>query len=252
MDAEPVVYLVDDDQLEKQALSRLLQADAMTVRAFGTADEFLRAHDPLAPGCAVLDIGLPGLGGLGLQRALLEADSERFIVFMTGRGDVSTSVQAMKAGAVDFLVKPFSDADFVAAVRSALAMDEYARKVRLALASIQRCLDTLTPREHQVLLQVVEGRLNKQIAADLGIAEKTIKVHRARAMEKMGAGSLAELVRKTVAVEVGALVEDIPGGVAAHPSRHRTVAPLRLATPGEADAIRLASQAAVGWPPIQT
>lgn len=252
MDAEPVVYLVDNDQLERQALCRLLQAEAMTVRAFGTADEFLRAHDPLAPGCAVLDIGLPGLGGLGLQRVLLEADSERFIVFMTGRGDVSTSVQAMKAGAVDFLVKPFHDADFVAAVRSALAMDENARKVRVALASIQRCLATLTPREHQVLRQVVEGRLNKQIAADLGIAEKTIKVHRARAMEKMGAGSLAELVRKTVAVEVGTLVEDIPSGVPAHPSQRRTVAPLRLALPGEAGNIRLASQSAVGWPPIQT
>ena len=238
MDAEPVVYLVDDDHLEKQALSRLLQAEAMTVQAFATADEFLRAHDPLAPGCAVLDIGLPGLGGLGLQRALLEADCERLIVFMTGRGDVAASVQAMKAGAVDFLVKPFHCADFVAAVRNALAIDEYARKVRVALESIQRCLATLTPREHQVLRQVVEGRLNKQIAADLGIAEKTIKVHRARAMEKMGAGSLAELVRKTVEVEVGALVEDMPCGAAAHPSWRRTVAPARLA--------------AVGWPPIQT
>jgi two-component system response regulator FixJ len=251
MDVEPVVYLVDDDQLEKQALCRLLQAEAMTVRAFGTAEEFLRAHDPLAPGCAVLDIGLPGLGGLGLQHALLEAGSERFIVFMTGRGDVAVSVQAMKAGAVDFLVKPFLYTDFVAAVRNALALDEYARKVRVALGSIQRCLATLTPREHQVLRQVVEGRLNKQIAADLGIAEKTIKVHRARAMEKMGAGSLAVLVRKTVEVEVGALVEEVPCEGGAHPSRRRTGAPLRLAIPGQAANARLASQAAVGWPPIQ-
>ena len=157
MDAEPVVYLVDDDHLEKQALCRLLQAEAMTVRAFGSADEFLRAHDPLAPGCAVLDICLPGLGGLGLQRALLESESERFIVFMTGRGDVAASVQAMKAGAVDFLVKPFPYGDLVAAVRNALAMDEHARKVRLALASIQHCLDTLTPREHQVLSMSWKG-----------------------------------------------------------------------------------------------
>jgi FixJ family two-component response regulator len=249
MDVEPVVYLVDDDNLEKQALCRLLQAEAMTVRAFGTADEFLRAHDPLAPGCAVLDICLPGLGGLGLQRALLESDSERFIVFMTGRGDVAASVQAMKAGAVDFLVKPFPYGDLVAAVRNALAMDEHARKVRLALASIQRCLDSLTPREHQVLRHVVEGRLNKQIAADLGIAEKTIKVHRARAMEKMCAGSLAELVRKTFAVEVGALLEDRQEGHAAYPLPHRLALP---ALPGAAGNPGLAIQAASAWPPIPT
>lgn len=246
MDAEPVVYLVDGDNLEKQALCRLLQAEAMTVRAFATADEFLRAHDPLAPGCAVLDICLPGLGGLGLQRALLESDSERFIVFMTGRGDVAASVQAMKAGAVDFLVKPFPYGDLVAAVRNALAMDEHARKVRVALASIQRCLDTLTPREYQVLRHVVEGRLNKQIAADLGIAEKTIKVHRARAMEKMGAGSLAELVRKTFAVEVGALLDDRQDGLAAHPA---CPFPRRIAVPAMPGP---ASQSASAWPPMTT
>ena len=233
MNAEPVVYLVDDDQAEKQALRRLLQAEAMAVQAFGTAEEFLRAHDPLAPGCAVLDICLPGLGGLALQRALLESDSERFIVFMTGRGDVAASVQAMKAGAVDVLLKPFHDGDFVAAVRSALARDEHARKVRGALESIRRCLTTLTPREHQVLRQVVEGRLNKQIAADLGIAEKTIKVHRARAMEKMGAGSLAELVRKSVEVEVGALVEDRRGWATATPLPYRTALPTRPAILGD-------------------
>jgi two-component system response regulator FixJ len=249
MDVEPVVYLVDDDNLEKQALCRLLQAEAMTVRAFGTADEFQRAHDPLAPGCAVLDICLPGLGGLGLQRALQESDSERFIVFMTGRGDVAASVQAMKAGAVDLLVKPFPYGDLVAAVRNALAMDEHARKVRLALASIQHCLDSLTPREHQVLRHVVEGRLNKQIAADLGIAEKTIKVHRARAMEKMCARSLAELVRKTFAVEVGALLEDRQDGHAAYPFPRRIALP---ALPGAAENPGLASQVAWAWPPIPT
>lgn len=246
MDVEPVVYLVDDDNLEKQALCSLLQAEAMTVRAFGTADEFLRAHDPLAPGCAVLDIGLPGLDGLGLQRALLESDSERFIVFMTGRGDVAASVQAMKAGAVDFLVKPFPYGDLVAAVRNALAMDEHARKVRLALAAIQRCLDSLTPREHQVLRHVVEGRLNKQIAADLGIAEKTIKVHRARAMEKMGAHSLAELVRKTFAVEVGALLDDRHEGHCAYSFPRRLVLP---ALPGAAEPPGRALEAALAWTP---
>lgn len=212
MNTQPVVYLVDGDLGGAQALRRLLQAESMTVEAFGTAEEFLQAHDPLAPGCAVLDLCLPGLSGLALQRALLESESERFIVFMTGRGDVAASVQAMKAGAVDFLLKPFEDEDFLAAVHNALARDEHARKVRQALLSIRWRLATLTPREHQVLQHVVLGRLNKQIAADLGIAEKTIKVHRARAMEKMGVATLAELVRKTVEVEVGALVEDVAEG----------------------------------------
>jgi FixJ family two-component response regulator len=229
MKAEPVVYLVDDDPAEKQALRGLLQAQAMTVHAFASADEFLRAHDPLAPGCAVVDICLPGLGGLGLQQALLDSDSERLIVFMTGRGDVAATVQAMKAGAVDFLLKPFHEAVFLAAVRDALARDEHARRLHVALGSIRRCLATLTSRELQVLRHVVDGRLNKQIAADLGIAEKTVKVHRARAMEKMGAGSLAALVRKAVAVEVGALVEDRLGGPGASPDPHWTVELARLA-----------------------
>ena len=230
MKAEPVVYLVDDNPAEKQALRCLLQAEAMTVHAFGTADEFLRAHDPLAPGCAVLDICLPGMGGLELQRTLLESDSERYIVFMTGPCDVAASVQAMKAGAVDFLLKPFQDSVFLAAVRSALARDEHARQVRAALGSIRGCLSTLTLRERQVLRHVVDGRLNKQIAADLGIAEKTVKVHRAKAMEKMGAGSLAELVRKAIAVEVGALVEDRLGGATTNPDPRWAVVPTRLAT----------------------
>lgn len=207
MNVQPVVYLVDEDPADQRAVSRLLQAEAMTVQAFGTAEEFLLAHDPLAPGCVVLDTCLPCLSGLGLQQALLEADSERFIVFMAGGGDVAASVQAMKAGAVDFLVKPFHAEDFLSAVHVALDRDAHARRVRLELESIRWRLGTLTPREYQVLEQVVVGRLNKQIAADLGIAEKTIKVHRARAMEKMGVGTLAELVRKTVEVEVGALVE---------------------------------------------
>jgi FixJ family two-component response regulator len=207
MNGQPVVYLVDGDPRILRTLHRLLQAEAIAVQAFVTAEEFLLAHDPLAPGCAVLDMCLPRLSGLALQQALLASDSERFIVFMTGRGDVAASVQAMKAGAVDFLVKPFNDGDFLAAVRNALERDLQAREVRRELESIRWRLSTLTPREHQVLQHVVVGRLNKQIAADLGIAEKTIKVHRARAMEKMGVDTLAELVRKTVEVEVGVLVK---------------------------------------------
>ena len=230
MKTDPVVYLVDDDHAEKQALRCLLQAEAMTVHAFGTADEFLRAHDPLAPGCAVFDICLPGMDGLELQRALLDSGSERFIVFVTGPCEVAASVQAMKAGAVDFLLKPVHASVFLAAVRNALARDEHARKVRAALGSIRCCLSTLTLRERQVLRHVVDGRLNKQIAADLGIAEKTVKVHRAKAMEKMEAGSLAELVRKADAVGVGTLVEDRLDGAAAAPELRQAMVPARPAT----------------------
>lgn len=207
MNLEPIVFLVDDDPGILKALSRLLRAEGYTVRAFNSAEEFLLAHDPVAPGCVVLDMRMPNIDGLALQQALLASGSERFMIFITGHGDIAASVQAMKAGAVDFLTKPFHDEDFLAAVRCAIAKDEHARKVRLELQSIRWRMESLTPREHQVLEHVVAGRLNKQIAADLGIAEKTIKVHRARAMEKMGVASLAELVRMTVEADVGAVAE---------------------------------------------
>lgn len=207
MNVEPIVYLVDDDPGVLKALIRLLRAEEFSVRVFSSAEEFLLAHDPLAPGCVVLDMRMPNIDGLALQQALLASGSGRFIIFVTGHGDIAASVQAMKAGAVDFLTKPFHDEDFLAAVRCAIAKDEHARKVRLELQSIRWRMESLTPREHQVLEHVVAGRLNKQIAADLGIAEKTIKVHRARAMEKMGVASLAELVRMTVEADVGAVAE---------------------------------------------
>lgn len=203
MSLESTVYMVDDDAGVLKALTRLLHTEAYTVRAFASAGEFLLAHDPLVPGCVVLDIHMPDIDGLALQEALLASASERFIVFVTGHGDIATSVQAMKAGAVDFLTKPFNDEDFLAAVRNAIAKDQQARTLRSEIQSIRWRMDTLTPREHQVLQHVVAGRLNKQIAADLGIAEKTIKVHRARAMEKMGAASLAELVRISVKAGIG-------------------------------------------------
>jgi two-component system, LuxR family, response regulator FixJ len=210
MNVEPVVYLVDDDPGVLKALIRLLRAEGYAAQAFNSPVEFLREHDPLAPGCVVLDICMPNIDGLALQQDLLTSGCERVIVFVTGHGDIATSVQAMKAGAVDFLTKPFYDEDFLAAVRNAIAKDEHARKVRLELQSIRWRMATLTPRERQVLQHVVAGRLNKQIAADLGIAEKTIKVHRARAMEKMCVASLAELVRITVEADVGAVVENSP------------------------------------------
>jgi FixJ family two-component response regulator len=200
MSAVPIVFLVDDDPAILKASARLLQAEGIAVRTFNSPDAFLAQHDPATPGCVVLDLVMPHLNGLALQHALLASGCERFIVFITGHGDIAASVEAMKAGAVDFLTKPFQDEQFLSAIRNAIAKDWLARNVRMELQSIQKRLATLTPREHEVLQHVVAGRLNKQIAAELGTVEKTIKVHRARAMEKMGASSLADLVRLTMRV----------------------------------------------------
>jgi FixJ family two-component response regulator len=206
MDEEAVVYLVDDEPCLLRALQRLLQAEGHAVQAFQSAEEFLRAYDPARAGCVVTDLCLPGLDGLSLQRTLSALGDTRAVVLMTAYGDIATGVHAMKEGAIDFLVKPFDDEVFLAAVRSALARDAYDREVLRELQMVRGRLASLTPREHEVLDHVVTGRLNKQIAADLGITEKTIKVHRARAMEKMGVSTLAELVRKTLEVELGTVI----------------------------------------------
>ncbi|MGZ5198345.1 MAG: response regulator transcription factor [Telluria sp.] len=206
MSSEPIVYLVDDDRAVRTAVGRLLAADGLAVQAFGTAGDFLRVHDPDAPGCVVLDMCLPDLDGLAVQQALLASGCERPVVFMSGVGGVAESVRAMKAGAADFLTKPCDEAALLGAVHAAIERDLRLRGVHRELDAIRGRMASLTPREHEVLRHVVDGRLNKQIAADLGIAEKTIKVHRARAMEKMGASSLADLVRKTFELDVGAVV----------------------------------------------
>jgi two-component system response regulator FixJ len=206
MDEEAVVYLVDDEPCLLRALQRLLQAEGHAVLAFDSAEAFLRAHDPSRPGCVVTDLCLPGLDGISLQRTLFALGSERAVVLMTAYGDIATGVHAMKEGAVDFLVKPFDDEAFLGAVRRALAKDRHDREVLCELRMVRGRLASLTPREHEVLEHVVIGRLNKQIAADLGITEKTIKVHRARAMEKMGVSTLADLVRKTLEVELGTVI----------------------------------------------
>jgi len=200
MDApDPLIYIVDPAPDTMQAIGHLLRAEGMTVCEFASSAAFLSAHDPQAAGCAVVDIGMPGLDGLTLERA---------VVFVSGDGDVGQGVRAMKAGAVDFLTKPCEAAELVGAVRRALERDARERAVRCELARIRARLDSLTRRERQVLRHVVAGRLNKQIASDLGIAEKTIKVHRARAMEKMGAGSLAQLVREMLELDAGAVFGD--------------------------------------------
>ena len=190
------VYLVDDDPGVLKALSRLLRAKGYDVRPYSSPQLFLEEHDASVPGCVVLDVSMPNLDGLELQRLLgAAAGSHRPIVFITGKGDIPTSVRAMKAGALDFLAKPVIDNDLFEAISRAEARDAGSRELYSEQKSIQSKIATLTPREREVWMQVVAGRLNKQIAGDLGIVEKTTKVHRKRVMEKLGVRNLVDLVR---------------------------------------------------------
>ena len=190
------VYLVDDEPGVLKALSRLLRARGYEVKPYFSPQLFLEEHDVAVPGCAILDVSMPGLDGLELQRALTAAGgSHRPVVFVTGKGDIPTSVRAMKAGAIDFLTKPVKDKDLFEAVSSAEALDAESRRLHSELESMRAKVGTLTPREREVLRHVVAGRLNKQIAGDLGTVEKTIKVHRSRMMEKLGVRMVADLVR---------------------------------------------------------
>jgi FixJ family two-component response regulator len=190
-------FLVDDDAGVLKALSRLLRAAGYETRTYSSPSEFLAEHDPSIPGCAVLDLTMPGLDGLELQEKLAEQASERPIIFLTGKADVPRSVQAMKAGAVDFLLKPVEREVLLAAVARANEQDAKLRRERADRQAVERKLASLTPREREVLEQVAAGKLNKQIAAALGTVEKTVKVHRGRMMEKLGVRSVAELVRLT-------------------------------------------------------
>jgi FixJ family two-component response regulator len=189
------VFLVDDDPGVLKSLARLLRTSGYDSRTYASAREFLRDHDPAASGCAVLDIAMPGLDGMQLQHELAVEGIARPIIFLTGRGDIPTSVRAMKAGAVDFLTKPVDRNDLLAAIERARRQEAVSREVRAQLDSFEAKLVSLTPREREVLQRVVAGKLNKQIAADLGTVEKTIKVHRGRMMAKMGARSIVDLVR---------------------------------------------------------
>jgi FixJ family two-component response regulator len=191
-----IVYLVDDDPGVLKALSRLLRAKGYEVRPYSSPQLFLEEHDVTVPGCAVLDVSMPGLDGLELQHALTATNGfHRPVLFVTGKGDIPTSVRAMKAGAIDFLTKPVKDVDLFEAVSRAEARDAESRRLHSEMESIQAKVATLTPREREVLIHVVAGRLNKQIAGDLGTVEKTIKVHRSRMMEKLGIRTVADLVR---------------------------------------------------------
>jgi FixJ family two-component response regulator len=197
-----VVYVIDDDESVRRSLARLLRSAGLNAETFASAQAFLERQLPDRTACLVLDVRLPGPSGLDLQAALARAERAVPIIFITGHGNVPMSVQAMKGGAVDFLQKPFDEEALLGAVDRALARSRQARSERAERLTIQRRFDTLTPRERQVLGLVVAGLLNKQIAAHLGAAEKTIKIHRGRVMRKMEAGSVADLVRMSQRIGV--------------------------------------------------
>jgi FixJ family two-component response regulator len=202
--ASPLVLVVDDDPSVRKSLTRLLASADYMVEAFASAQEFLARERHEGPCCLVLDVKMPGLTGIQLQEMLAATGRRMSIVFVTGHADVPTSVKAMKAGAVDLLTKPVDVKDLIAAIQRAVTRDQHERTSETRLAEIRRRVDLLTTRETEVFARVVTGMLNKQIGAVLGIGEKTVKVHRARVMEKMQAGSVAELVR--LADEAGVTV----------------------------------------------
>ena len=199
----PTVYLVDDDPDLLRAIGRLLDSVGLKVATFASARLFLDGYDRHAPGCLVLDLAMPGFNGLELQRALEQQASPLPIIFLTGRGDIATSVQAMKHGAIDFLTKPVNDTTLLAAVHEALAANQAGHRAGMERARVAKCLQSLTRRERQVLEQIVEGRLNKQIATALGTTEKTIKFHRGNLMRKMGVRVAAELVKLAERAGIG-------------------------------------------------
>jgi len=200
----PTVFVVDDYAPVRRSISRLLRAAGFAVAAFPSADEFLAQFDPQTIGCLVLDVAMPALNGLELQHILEKAGSLMPIIFLTGTADIPKSVEAMKHGASDFLTKPVNDEELLAAVRVAIEKNRALRREQAELSEIRARLATLTPREREVLEYVVAGKLNKQIAGDLGTVEQTIKVHRAHVMEKMRVQSVAELVRLTQRCDISA------------------------------------------------
>lgn len=195
MAEEPVVFVVDDDEDIRAAMRSLLASVGLRVETFPTAQDFLESRRPDAPVCLVLDVQLPGLSGLDLQHELIQRDISIPIVFLSGHGDIPTSVQAIKAGAVEFLTKPVQDHQLLDAIRRAMVADQLERPRRAELADLRRRYGSLTPREREVMTMVVSGLLNKQAAARIGTSEVTVKIHRGHIMRKMRADSVADLVR---------------------------------------------------------
>ena len=194
-ESEAIVYVVDDDAQTRDALKNLMRSVGLHVEVFASAQDFLRSKRPDVPACLVLDVRLRGLSGLDLQKRMAEAKIEVPIIFITGYGDIPMTVQAMKAGAVEFLTKPFRNQELLDAIQQALERDRTTREQRAKNEELHTRYDSLTPREREVMTLVVAGLLNKQIAGELGTSETTVKNHRHQIMEKMGADSLAELVK---------------------------------------------------------
>lgn len=203
--AEQVVFVIDDDPSMRTAIKDLIEAVGMSCQTFGSGQELLGADLPDVPSSLVLDVRLPGLSGLNLQRELTERGIHMPIIFITGHGDIPMSVQAMKAGAVEFLTKPFRDQDLLDAIEQGIERDRSARKQLMAFRELRERSETLTPREREVMGLVVAGMLNKRIAVELDISEKTVNVHRAQVMQKMRADSLAELVRMSEKLDLSSL-----------------------------------------------
>jgi FixJ family two-component response regulator len=203
MEPDKVVFVVDDEAPLRESLADLLLSIGLRVQAFASAQEFLQSKRPDVASCLVLDVRLKGLSGLDLQKRLIAGDIEIPIIFITGYGDIPMAVQAMKAGAVEFLRKPFREQDLLDAVQQALERDRKAREQRAEIAELRSRFDSLTPREREVMALVAAGLLNKQVAGELGTSEASVKVHRQHVMEKIGADSLAELVR--IADKIGTL-----------------------------------------------
>ena len=198
---DQIVFIVDDDRRICEALSLLLSTFDLRVVTFGSAAEYIAYPKPNVPACLILDVELPDINGLDLQSQTAE-ENQASIVFITGHGDIPMSVRAIKGGAVDFLTKPFKEADLMRAIHAAIAQDRDARQKRAELAELRQRLSSLTPREREVFPLIVSGLLNKQAAAELGISEITIQIHRGKIMKKMMAGSLAELVRMAGMLEI--------------------------------------------------